>query len=100
MAAVVRYARLMGWNAWHDQATNAPRACRTCKTPLRLPRNEAGFLDLLLTRRPRVVWVELKSERGKLTDEQRERIEELRACGQEVFLWKPSHWQEIERVLR
>lgn len=97
---VLAYARLMGWRARHDRATNAPRACRSCKAPLRIPRNDAGFLDLLLIRRPRIVWVELKSERGRLTDEQRAEIADLRACGQEVHVWRPSSWPEIERVLR
>lgn len=99
-AQVIAYARLMGWRVRHDAATNAPRACRHCKAPLRLPRNEAGFLDLLLIRRPRIVWAELKSERGRLTEAQRAEIAELRSCGQEAHLWRPSDWREIERILR
>jgi hypothetical protein len=81
----VRYARLMGWSVFfvHD-SRHSP----------------AGWPDLVLIRRPRIVFAELKSERGRLTDDQRQTIEELRACGQEVFVWKPSAWQEIEEVLR
>jgi hypothetical protein len=71
-AQVVRYARLMGWRAWHDNATNAPRACKHCKKPLNLPRNDPGFPDLVLVRRPRIVWVELKGERTPVTQEQRD----------------------------
>lgn len=97
---VVRYARLMGWRVWHDNATNAPKLCRSCKQPLKLPRNEAGLVDLILLRRPRVVWAELKSERGKVSPEQASFIAELRAAHQEVYLWRPSDWQEVERVLR
>lgn len=99
-AQVVAYARLMGWTVWHDVATNAPRACRQCKAPLNLPRNDAGFPDLVLVRRPRVVWAELKSERGKLTDDQADWIRTLRACGQDVHVWKPSDWRDVEEVLR
>jgi hypothetical protein len=82
---VVRYARLMGWSAYHTYDSR---------------RSAAGFPDLVLVRRPRVVWAELKSERGRLTDDQRAWIEELRACGQAVFVWRPSNWEEIERALR
>ena len=99
-ASVERYARLMGWAIFHDVATNAPRACRHCKQPLNLPRNPAGFQDLLLIRPPRVVWAELKSERNRLTPDQRTWRDVLLGCGQEWYLWRPSSWPEIERVLR
>ena len=97
---VIAYARLMGWTIWHDAATNTARRCGACGTIRRTPRNAAGLPDLILVRRPRVVWAELKSERGRLTDDQRSWIEELRACGQACYVWRPSDWQEVERVLR
>jgi hypothetical protein len=84
-ASVIRYAELMGWTCHHHYDSR---------------RSSPGLPDLLLVRRPRVVWAELKSERGRLTPDQRAWIEELRACGQEVFLWRPSDWEKIERVLR
>jgi hypothetical protein len=99
-ASVLAYARMMGWQAFHDNATNAPRRCSACGVTRSLPRNVAGMPDLILIRRPRIVWAELKSERGKLTDDQRAWIEELRACGQAVYVWRPSDWREVERVLR
>lgn len=97
---VIAYARLMGWTIHHDNATNAPRRCGSCGSVRRLPRNAPGLPDLILVRRPRVVWAELKSERGRLTDDQRAWIEELRACGQETYIWRPSDFREVERVLR
>lgn len=100
MAQVVTYARLMGWTVWHDEATNAARRCSSCGTVRRTPRNAAGLPDLILVRRPRVVWAELKSERGKLSDEQRDWIDALLGCGQEMFVWRPSDWSVIEKVLR
>ena len=84
-ASVIRYARLMGWREYHTRDSRG---------------SQAGFPDLVLIRRPRVVWAELKSERGRLSDDQRAWIEELRACGQTAFVWRPSSWQEVERVLR
>ena len=82
---MVRYARLMGWRTYHTYDGR---------------RSDAGFPDLVLVRRPRVVWAELKAERGKTTDDQRAWLDELRACGQEVHIWRPSHWRAIEEALR
>lgn len=99
-ASVLTYARMMGWKAFHDNATNAPRRCSGCGSTRALPRNAPGMPDLILIRRPRIVWAELKSERGRLSDDQKAWIEELRASGQAVYVWRPSSWQEVERVLR
>jgi hypothetical protein len=96
---VLKLARLRGWHFWHDNATNAPRRCSACGAIRSGPRNAAGMLDLLLLRRPRLVWVELKHTGNDLTDNQAAMVEQLRACGQEVYVWWPSSWDEIERVL-
>lgn len=99
-AQVTAYARLMGWRVWHDNATNAARRCGSCGAGLHLPRNASGLPDLILVRRPRLVFAELKAERGRTTLAQAAWLAELRACTQEAYLWRPSSWQEIERVLR
>lgn len=99
-ASVVRYAELMGWRTWSDRATNRRRRCPGCGAWTAGARNAAGLPDLILVRRPRLVWVELKSDRGTLRPEQTVWLEELRASGQEVYLWRPSDWETIERVLR
>lgn len=109
MQQVVRLAEMLGWRVWHDAATNtrptcrrcsAPLACAVCGTPVTIIRNAAGMLDLIMVRRPRVVWVELKSDRGKLTEAQYALLIELRSSHQEVYCWRPSDWRAIERVLR
>jgi hypothetical protein len=99
MGQVLAYAALRGWRAFHDNATNAPRRCRKCREVVHLPRNEAGWPDLVLVRRPRVVFAELKSERGVVSPAQAEWIAALRACGQDVYIWRPSQWTEVERTL-
>lgn len=85
MAQVVRYARLMGWRCFHAFDSR---------------RSEPGLPDLLLLRRPRLLFVELKSQRGTLTDAQYATLIELRACGQETHFWRPDDWPKIERILR
>jgi len=61
-----------------------------------------GFPDLVLACqvRGRVIYAELKTEKGKVSDSQREWLDELTACGQEVYLWKPDDFEEIARILR
>lgn len=58
----------------------------------------AGWPDLALCRE-RLIFAELKTERGKLTEQQTYWIERLRAAGQTVFVWRPSDWPEIEKEL-
>lgn len=58
----------------------------------------AGFPDLVLVRE-RVVWVELKSDIGVLSDEQEIWIAMLHRAGQEVYVWKPCDWDTILEVL-
>lgn len=83
-AQVLRYAALRHWRAYHTRDSRG---------------SAAGFPDLVLVRRPRVVFAELKAQRTPVTDDQRAWIAELRACNQETFLWRPDDWEEIERCL-
>jgi len=49
----------------------------------------------------RLIFAELKSERGRLTHPQRLWLAALRDCdGAAAYEWRPSSWSEIERVLR
>lgn len=68
-----------------------------------------GFVDLVLIRAGakegmgRVIFVELKSERGKTEPAQTEWLTLLKLTQRvEVFLWRPSHWLDgtIEALLR
>jgi len=63
-------------------------------------RSPKGFPDLVLCRPTRVVYAELKSEKGKVTPEQSAWLEDLRACRQEVYVWRPTDLDQIAAVLR
>jgi len=54
--------------------------------------NVVGWPDLVLwsERQQRLLCVELKSETGKLSDEQDEVLASLAAAGVECFVWRPS----------
>jgi VRR-NUC domain len=82
---IIDYAELMGWRCYFTYRSN---------------HSPVGFPDLVLVRRPRVVWIEVKTERGRLSDAQRAWINELADCGQEVHVVRPSQWRVVEELLR
>jgi len=64
-------------------------------------RTTKGFPDIVACRPPRLLFIELKSERGKVTEAQQEWLDALKATGKvEVYLWKPSQFEEIVEILR
>ena len=84
-AAILELASLRGWRSFHDQDSR---------------RSQPGFPDLCLVRGGRVLFAELKTERGQLRQEQREWLAMLGMCsGIETYLWRPSSWRQIETVL-
>jgi hypothetical protein len=61
-----------------------------------------GWPDLFLCR-PRdrsVLLVELKTNRGKVSDRQDATIDQLRECGLTVLIWRPSDWETVVETLR
>lgn len=87
LAGYVRdLARTLGWRRYHTWlAKHSP----------------AGFPDEVLCRPPRLIFAELKSDRGTLKPEQEAWLGELRQVpGVEVYLWRPADMDEIARVLR
>lgn len=59
----------------------------------------AGFPDQVLIR-DRIIFAELKREKGKPTTNQIEYLDGLAAAGGEVYLWRPSDIDEIAEILR
>jgi hypothetical protein len=54
-----------------------------------------------MVRRPRVIFVELKAQRTRVTSDQWCWLDELMACSSvETYLWRPSAWPTIEKILR
>ena len=83
--AVRALAQRCGWDRYHTFSSR---------------RSPQGFPDLLLCRPPRVVFAELKSERGRLTPHQEHWLDLLRRCpGIEVYLWRPSDFDRIVKTL-
>jgi hypothetical protein len=63
--------------------------------------NARGFPDVVAVRGSRVVFVELKSDSGRLSDDQRGWLDDVSAAGCEAFVWRPSHLKSgaVHRVM-
>ena len=90
-AEIERAAALKGWLTWHDRDSR---------------KNERGLPDLVMVypgdaaTPGRLVFAELKREGEEPTEEQRQWLAALATVpGITVRLWRPSDFDEIERVL-
>jgi hypothetical protein len=62
-------------------------------------RSKAGFPDLVLCGPRGIAFVELKTEKGKVTKAQTEWLESIAVAGGNSMVWRPSQWEAIERFL-
>jgi len=94
--AVIELAHLFGWRVAHFRPA---RTARGWRTPVAA--DGAGWPDLTLVRE-RVVFAELKAERGTLSVDQLDWLRVLGQAGGEHHVWRPEDWTrgEIEAVLR
>jgi hypothetical protein len=61
-------------------------------------RSPGGFPDLVLVR-DRVVFAEIKAEKGSLSVMQMIWQDILKHAGQECYVWRPSDWETVCEVL-
>lgn len=96
---VIDLASRLGWRHMHPERVTVQRPDGRvyAQTPLSGGLGP-GWPDLTLAR-DRIVFVELKSGRGHLRQEQREVLEALRTAGGEVYVWTPRDLDEAQRVL-
>lgn len=93
---VVELATICGWTALHVRRSIGRRGG---KQAYQTTTSIKGWVDLLLWRPGQIIAVELKREKGRLTDEQRECLSGLAAAGVPVYVWRPSDFEELARVL-
>jgi len=106
-AQVKDLAKIFGWKYYHTW--------RSIHSP-------AGFPDCVFVRPPRLIFAELKSEKGAVSEKQSEWLDLLKRCGEprayrqdfasayaekqgyiivpEVYLWRPDAIEEIAECLR
>ncbi len=60
-----------------------------------------GLPDLIMVREGRVIFAELKRQKGKTTERQQLWLWSLSVCdGVESYLWRPSDWNDIQEILK
>jgi hypothetical protein len=60
-----------------------------------------GFPDCCLVKGERLIFAELKREKGELSPHQVEWLDLLKATGKaEVYVWRPSQIEDIANILR
>ena len=74
---VKKLARTLQWRIYHN-----PDSIRC----------EAGFPDLVLVRHGRLIFAELKRQKGELSSDQELWLKDLSCSGVEIWIWKPSDW--------
>lgn len=81
---VTDLATLHGWRWYHTHDSR---------------RSPSGFPDLVLVRGDRVIFAELKKENGKVSPHQTAWLTALTATPAEVYVWRPSDWPDVLKVL-
>jgi hypothetical protein len=83
---ILDLAHLLGWKAYFTwNSLHSP----------------AGFPDLVMVHEEKrqLIFAELKSEKGKVTVAQYDWLTALEKVSKQVYLWKPSDWDYIVKVL-
>lgn len=94
-AQVLDFAHLAGWRVAHFRPAGTEKGWRTP-----VAADGAGFPDLVLVRGRRLIFVELKSETGKLRSEQEDWLAALDKSDAEVHIWRPSDFEEMISTLQ
>lgn len=91
--AVIHLALLAGWQVMHVRASisRGGRWATTTSIP--------GWPDLVILGHHQALFIELKSERGRLTNEQSQLLDQLRDAGLDARCWRPADWDEITATL-
>ena len=96
---VLEFAKMHGWRTAHFRPARVIGKNGKTEWRTAVSGDGKGFPDLILVRAARIVFAELKVPPNKPSDEQEDWLRTLRMTLVEVYLWHPSDWDQIERVL-
>ena len=94
---VTDLATYQGWKWMHVENRAGNSDGTGWHTPIKGPLAK-GFPDMILVRGRTLLFVELKSERGILSEHQKARLQDLQWCAL-TYVWRPSDWAQIAEVL-
>lgn len=96
---VIALAHWFGYKVAHFRRVRVQRKNGEVYYETPVQADGKGWLDLVLVRE-RVIHAELKSQKGRLSKEQKEWIRWLEEAGQKCYVWRPSDMKEIVFTLR
>ena len=82
-SAIIQFAKLRGWSVYHTHNSR---------------RSEKGFPDLCLVRE-KVLFREVKTDKGRLSKEQIAWGKRLQEAGADFAIWRPEIKEQIWREL-
>ena len=93
---ILDLAHIFGWRVAHFRPARTKYGWRTA-----VAGDGAGFPDCVMIRGERIIFAELKSEKGKPSEKQQEWLDALESTRKvEVYLWRPHQIEEIAEILR
>jgi hypothetical protein len=97
LTQVIDLSRLWGWRVAHFRPARTSQGWRTA-----VQADGAGFPDLVLVRDGVLLFAELKTDEGELTESQREWLLALSECvgPQRSVVWRPCLWDDIVETLK
>lgn len=98
--AVIDLARRLGWRVFHPRPAQTKRGTWITATA----GDGKGYPDLSMVRGGRLIFAELKTDKGRLRPEQAEWLEALgevayRSEVVEAHVWRPSQFAAIQEAL-
>lgn len=95
LSLIVEVATLQGWLVFHALPARTRRGVRTAMM------GHQGFVDLVLCKGRWVVFVELKTELGRVALHQRTWLDRLEAAQRvQTYVWRPSQFDQIVEYLK
>lgn len=80
---VIQLATMLGFRAYHTHLSKW---------------SNPGWPDLVLVRE-RIIYAELKTDKGKVSAEQAAWLTALAEAGQECYVWRPASFESVRETL-
>jgi len=98
-STVLGWAKAYGWLAYHQLDTGGRDTNGNVYYSRRIG---PGFPDLVLCHPVwgKLIFAELKTDKGKVSENQQEWLEALRKTKTAVYVWRPRDMPEIEQILQ
>ena len=95
---IIDLANALGWVVAHFRGVRVQRQDGSVYYQTPVQADGAGFPDLVLVK-DYVIYAELKTDTGKVSEAQTKWINLLSKAGCDVYVWRPKQFEDIARIL-